>query len=240
MKEKIHVVDKRFDAALTIAHILCGASIALAIILAVQGIEASQKDAAMAETLNLDFINADPYPVQGIAYELEARIVDGSPRQVWHRHAIVADYGDTIEVRLKVITAEAGDANYNSIREHLSFMNTAGLAAPTVETAHKKVVLPDGTSADYMDDFKDEHVTYIAAGTYQFCREDWFAGKSASTLSAYISGDTGAKLVVIAPYCEVPIRTIGMLLILAVVCGLILPMIIGVARVKNLKRLQDA
>lgn len=233
------IVTNCFEVALIMARAIGGFFLVLAVVLAVEGINLSQKDVAMVETLNLDSINADPYPVADVDYELEARIVDGKTDQAWYSHAIVANYGDTIEVRLKASAAEVADANLEAIAERLSFMSTAGLAAPTVEIIHKKVILPDGTAADYLDDFADERITYIAAGTYRFSPEDWLAGESASELRTYVSGDTRATLIVISPYCEVPIRDIAVLLVLAVVCGLVLPPILKVVRAK-LKRLEKA
>ncbi len=179
----------------------------------VEGHYESARCAMMAENIDKSWISpSDLYPMQGVSYELQGRILSEDSNGAWYHGAIAANYGDVIEIRLAAIAANEDDISYDAVAEQASFMCSDGLQPMAVESRLNKVVLPDGSIADYLDEFSDERITYVAVGTYSVGRQDWWAGKGASTASAFINGDNMAKFVVVAPECQVDIRAaVGMI-----------------------------
>lgn len=238
--EKFEATVKKYRFVMRISAIVGWAILFLTVMVITKGVELSQKDAMMAEVLSKAFAGeSDLYPMTGIDYELEARIVTDDGRSGWRHDAITADYGDTIEVRLKAIAANPTDVNYATVKESALFTSSAGLIPLTTAADHDLVVLPDGSLADYVDEFFDDHITYVAIGTFELSPRDWFAGKSASTITALPDG-MNAKLVVLFPYCEVDIVLVLVLAAVFVLFGLVLPLIFKLEMDKALKRLKDA
>lgn len=237
--KKVGVALGLFRASIAISVTVGCIFLIFAVVTVYQGIEFSRNAITMVENLNMSHINESSYPAEGCIYELEARIVDDEMSGSWYRHAIVANYGDMLEIRLKIIAANPTDVNREEIAKSLSFMCTDGFAPSAVELEHDKLMLPDGTLADYFDDFSDEHIAYIAVGTYNLCRKDWWNG-AAPELFAYVSGRTAATLTVVSPYCEVEVLTVLIAIAVATFFGLALPLVLKVIRAKVLKRLEDA
>lgn len=227
---KVRIASEGFRIAKTALRLIGGALLVCAVALTSKGLQLSQNDAMMVEAINKLLLDeADLYPATGIVYELEARIIDEEASNPWYHGAITANYGDTIEVRLKAIAADAAAANREAIDEHLSFASTKGLTPSVFDVGHNNVTLPDDTLADYLDEFADDHITYIAVGRYILRHEDFWSDQRVSALSACVSGDTVAKLVIVPPDCEVDIRAITVLAVLALLLGVILPVVLGVA-----------
>lgn len=184
----------------------------------VEGHYESARCAMMAENIDKSWINpSDLYPMQGVSYELQGRILTEDSNG--------ANYGDVIEIRLAAIAANEDDISYDAVVEQASFMCSDGLQPMVIESRLNKVVLPDGSIADYLDEFSDERITYVAVGTYSIGRQDWWAGKGAPTASAFINGNNMAKFVVVAPECQVDIRmtlTLGLISIGFILAGILI------------------
>ncbi len=236
--KKVGVVLELFKASIAISVAMGCISLIFAVVTVYQGIEFSRNAITMVENLNMSYINERPYPAEGCIYELEARIVGDEILSSWYRHAIAANYGDMLEIRLKITAADPADANREEIAKSLSFMCTDGFVPSAVELEHDKFVLPDGTCADYFDDFLDEHIAYISVGTYNLCRRDWLNGATPE-LFAYASGRTAATLTVVSPYCEVEVLTVLIAIAVATFFGLALPLVLKAIKAKVLKRLEE-
>ncbi len=177
------------------------------------------------------------YPSEGADYKLEARIVkdtEESAAAEWYRELIAAEYGDTIEVRLKVTAADAASLDVESIRHQMFFRLSSGLELLEAASEHEQFMLSDGSIADYPDGADDERVAYIAVGTFRFTSRDWLRGRSASVIIP-TNTDMFTKLEVIAPCCEVYFPLAVMLAIANVAFLVILPMSLG----RQLKYLRE-
>ncbi len=193
---------------------------------AVEGFNESARCAMMAENIDKEWISAsDLYPVQGVSYVLEGRILTDEGNGAWYHGAIAANYGDVVEIRLTAVTADAGAMDYDAVVEQTTFMRSAGLQVMTIDSRPSQVILPNGSLVDYFEDGFNEHITHVAMGIYSVGRQDWWAGNGASTLSAYIDGNTVAKFVVVTPDCEVDIRmtlTLGLISIGFILAGILI------------------
>lgn len=208
-----------------VSVIFGGIILVMTVIAIIQGINLSDCEIARAESLNRAY--AGEYnlcPSEGVDYKLEARVVGKNSENPWHHDVIVADYGDTIEVRLKAVAADAADADSDTIRHRMRFACSSGLELLETAADHTQVVLPDGSFADYLEEFGNEHVTYVAVGTFKFTSRDWWSGRSASTIIP-CNADMFTKLEVIAPYCDVDILVIIAFVAATVLFSIVIPII---------------
>ena len=112
--KKVGVALGLFRASIAISVAMGCISLIFAVVTVHQGIEFSRNAITMVENLNMSHINESPYPAEGCIYELEARIVGDEMLSSWYRHAIVANYGDMLEIRLKITAADPADAHPRS------------------------------------------------------------------------------------------------------------------------------
>jgi len=228
MEEKNKVAPKDVRTMIVstwVSAIFGGIILIMAIVVIIQGIRLSDCELARVEILNRNFAGEYKlYPSEGIDYELEARVIDGDTKGDWHHDLIAAEYGDTIEIRLKAVAADATDIDLDAIRHHVAFTCSAGLELLEAAIDHDQVILPDGSLADYLDDADDEHIAYIAVGTFKFTSKDWWSGKGASAIIP-CNADMFTKLEVIAPYCGVDIVVVIAFLVAAVLFGIVIPLV---------------
>ena len=107
MEKKIITADKWLSIGKAFSCIICWGLLFWAIVEIIEGTYRSDAMAQTAEsTSKLLAGEADLYSATSATYEIEARIVskngDTGP---WYRNAIVANYGDRIEIRLKAMSA---------------------------------------------------------------------------------------------------------------------------------------
>lgn len=220
---------KNVRATMWISLIFGGIFLLLSIFVEVKEIDFSNTEIETAKTwYRIDSSERNLYPSEGIDYQLEARVVKGTTDTeeldpaAWYREFIAAEYGDTIEVRLKATAARATDLDVEDIRQRMFFRSSSGLELLTAASEHEQLVLPDGSRADYLDGASDERIAYITVGTFKFTSSDWWKGRSASAIVP-TNTDMFTKLEVIAPYCEVYLPLLVVLVIANVAFLIILP-----------------
>lgn len=227
MKKKIFTVDKWLSLGKTLSIVICWGLLFWAAVEIIEGTYRSDTTAQLAEaTSKLLAGENDLYPATSAAYEVEARVVSKTGTDnPWSRGSIVADCGDKIELRLKAMSASPEYVTNDAVhRGGLSVSWTAGLK-PMTPTSHT-VLLPDGTSSDYMENWDDECVQYYYLGVYKLGLSDWMKGSPASSLRAFNYQGPSATLLVFTPYGEINFWLVLGLLIGAGVCGLVFPRII--------------
>lgn len=236
---KVDVAMKLFKGGRYFTRALGALWLLMVLAVIVQGLHWSERAAMVVESLNTMYMGeSNLYPVTGIDYSLEARVISDDGDSMWYHDIISADIGDLIEVRLKAIAADP-ISEKDLTDQGLSMRFSDGLSASTVPRSPERVLCPDGTFAQYADDYDDEHITYVALGIYKVGSKDWLSGKSALGCQAYIDGDNVATLLVIWPYCEVDVPLVVFLFICAVICGLVLPLIINIIEPKVVRHLED-
>lgn len=177
----------------------------------VTGVKDSRAAHAMIENIHKSRAGLEnAHPIEGVDYDLEARIV-GDTDGGWYRGAIAANFGDYVEVRLRI----ASKNQENISPDNLSFMMTNGFVA---------------TELDSQAPTPDQYIGYIPVGIYQFGHKDWYDGKSASTLIAYHDGDTADKLLLVPPYGEVNITLIITLCFIAFAVGVVGPLVVTLVK----------
>lgn len=189
----------------------------LALSATVSGVKNSQKAHSMVEQIHKTRAGLEnAYPTDGIDYDLEARVVNGTDTN-WYRGAIAADFGDYVEVRLRVASE-----NEDISPENLSFMSTDGFVATELDGQnHSSRQLDD---QDYPSKLR---ISYISVGAYKFGRKDWYDGNPVSTLHVYYGGSTVDKILLVPPYGELDITLIMTLSIIALCVGVIGPIIVN-------------
>lgn len=225
MEEKIKIAQaiKRVDFVTWISAIAGVMFLVAAFIVIYKGIDQSNCEIGLAETLNRRYAGEhNLYPSVGIDYELEARVVSEDTVGGWYHDLIAAEYGDVVEIRLKVVAANPCDIDSDSLRRHTLYMSSSGLELLSSASSHAQVTLPDGTLADYPDDADDSHIAYIAVGVFRFTNKDWWMGRSSSAIIP-MDPDMVTKLEVIAPLCDVDVTVVAALLFAAAVFGIVLP-----------------
>lgn len=216
---KMIIMMTRFSVVFSI--MIC----VVTVIIIYQAINLSNHEIMRAESRNRAFVGEyDLYPSEGIDYKLEARIVGEDTENAWYHELIAAEYGDIIEVRLKVIATNPDDINQTELRYQTFYACSAGLELVEAAVDHEHLILPGGSLADYPEDIEDEHVTYIAVGTFEFTSKDWWSGKSSSVIIPH-NTDMFTKLEVIAPYCDVDIMVIITLIVAVVLFGVVIPLV---------------
>lgn len=175
----------------------------------VSGVKDSQGAHGMIEQIHKTRAGLEnAYPIDGVDYDLEARVAsDTDPN--WYRGVIAADFGDYIEVRLRIASAEQD----NISPKGLSFMSTDGFVA---------------TELDSQSYATGQRISYIPVGTYRFGRKDWYNGKPVSTLHVYCNGNTVDELLLMPPYGELDIVFVITLSVIALCVGVVGPIIISV------------
>lgn len=224
-KSKVAKTAKMMTVMVRISVVFAMMVCAITGIIVYQAINLSNQEIMRAESLNRAFVGEyDLYPSEGIDYKLEARIVGDDTENAWYHELIAAEYGDIIEVRLKVIATNPDDINQTELRYQTFYACSAGLELVEAAVDHEHFILPDGSPADYPEDIEDEHVTYIAVGTFEFTSKDWWSGKSSSVIIPH-NTDMFTKLEVIAPYCDVDIMVIITLIVAVVLFGVVIPLV---------------
>lgn len=174
----------------------------------VAGIKDSQGAHGMIEQIHKSRAGLEnAYPVEGVDYDLEARVADNTDPN-WYRGVIAADFGDYVEVRLRIASKNQEDISPRD----LSFMSTNGFVA---------------TELDSQSLVSGQHISYIPVGTYQFGRKDWYDGNPVSTLHAYCKGNTVDELLLMPPYGELDIVFVITLSVIALAVGIIGPIIVS-------------
>lgn len=224
-KSKVAKTAKMMTVMVRISVVFAIMVCAITGIIVYQAINLSNQEIMRAESLNRAFVGEyDLYPSEGIDYKLEARIVGEDAENAWYHELIAAEYGDIIEVRLKVIATNPDDINQTELRYQTFYACSAGLELVEAAVDHEHFILPDGSLADYPEDIEDEHVAYIAVGTFEFTSKDWWSGKSSSVIIPH-NTDMFTKLEVIAPYCDVDIMVIITLIVAVVLFGVVIPLV---------------
>lgn len=179
----------------------------LAVATLIAGIQESQWAHAMVESINKSRMTLQGAHPTGDAvdYDLEARIVGDD---TWHRGAIAAEFGDYVEVRFRIASADPSNIG----PEGLSFMSTDGFA-PTKFDAQKYAS-------------EDRYIGYIPVGVYEFSRKDWLSGQAASSLTVSHNGDRVDELLLIPPYGEINIRLVLVFIIFAFTFGILVPLLV--------------
>ncbi len=174
----------------------------------IAGIQESQWAHAMVETINKSRMAPEKSHPTGdvVDYDLEARIVGDD---IWYRGAVAAEFGDYIEVRFRIASADPSNIG----PEGLSFMSTDGFA-PTEFDAQKYAS-------------EDRYIGYIPVGTYEFSRKDWLSGQAASSLTVSHDGDRVDELLLIPPYGEINVRLVLALIIFALIIGILGPIAVS-------------
>lgn len=189
-----------------------------AVITTAKGIELSNVELNLAEAHNLHYAGEQTtYPSTGIDYELEARILGEDTVSGWYHDSIAAEYGDTIEFRLKVIAADPSDIDQNAIKDRTLYAPSSGLKLLKSVSDYTFTVLPD--------EIDDPHIAYVPSGIYRLTAKDWLIGGGSSTI-APLDPSMATGLQIVAPYCDVDILTIVVFVVAAIMFGIVIPIIV--------------
>lgn len=230
-KELVADAIRNARLAMWISLIFGGAFSLLSVVMISGDINISNIEIETAQTWHRVSNSAsDSYPSEGMDYKLEARVVESAENTEdpadWYRDVIAAEYGDTIEIRLKVVAANAAELDPEDIRRSMLFTCSAGLELLESANEHEQLALSDGLAVDYPEETDDKHVAYLAVGTFKFTSKDWWNGKSAATIIP-LNPDMVTKLEVIAPYCDVYLPLVIALVLACVAFVVVLPVSFG-------------
>lgn len=206
--EENRAIFQGFRLAKWVLRIFGGILALIAVATLIAGIQESQWAHAMVETINKSRMAPEKSHPTGdvVDYDLEARIVGDD---TWHHGAIAAKFGDYVEVRFRIASADSSNIG----PEGLSFMSTDGFA-PTEFDGQKYAS-------------EDRYIGYIPVGTYEFSRKDWLSGQAASSLTVSHNGDRVDELLLIPPYGEINVRLVLALTIFALIIGILGPIAVS-------------